>query len=88
MGCCGSMEMSNSGFRASPCQRLAQMCTAKQLESLRALQHLRTLVYAFDRSLEGALAACGAPLVGYLAQHAFGFKVPHPLPTLSCPCGN
>lgn len=36
-------------------------------------EHLRTLIYAFDRSLEGALAACGAPLVGYLAQHAFGF---------------
>ena len=43
--------------------------------SLHALQHLRTLIYAFDRSLEGALAACGAPLVGYLAQHAFGFRV-------------
>lgn len=51
------------------------MCTAKRLDALRALQHLRTLIYAFDRSLEGALAACGAPLVGYLAQHAFGFKV-------------
>jgi hypothetical protein len=61
--------------RASPGQRLAQLWKAKRLDALRALQHLRTLIYAFDRSLEGALAACGAPLVGYLAQHAFGFKV-------------
>ena len=30
---------------------------------------------AFDRSFEGALAACGAPLVGFLAQHWFGFSV-------------
>ena len=50
-----------------------------------AVQHLRTLIYAFDRSLEGALAACGAPLVGYLAQHAFGFTVAHLAATvISC----
>lgn len=37
--------------------------------------HLRNMVYAFDRSFEGALAACGAPLVGILAEDVFGFKV-------------
>ena len=30
--------------------------------------------YAFDRCFEGAVAALAAPLVGYLAQHGFGFK--------------
>ena len=32
-------------------------------------------IYAFDRSFEGAIAACGAPLVGILAERVFGFKV-------------
>lgn len=32
----------------------------------------RNLVYAFDRSFEGAIAACGAPIVGWLAQE-FGY---------------
>jgi hypothetical protein len=27
-------------------------------------EHLRSVVYAFDRSFEGAIAACAAPLVG------------------------
>ena len=31
-------------------------------------------IYAFDRSFEGAIAACGAPLVGILAERLFGFK--------------
>jgi hypothetical protein len=53
-------------------------------EAVHAVQHLRTLIYAFDRSLEGALAACGAPLVGYLAQHAFGFTVSTGMPVLPC----
>lgn len=34
----------------------------------------RNLVYAFDRSFEGAIAAAGAPLVGYLAQKLFHFE--------------
>jgi hypothetical protein len=33
-------------------------------------EQLRSTVYAFDRSFEGAVAACAAPLVGK----------PHPLP--------
>jgi len=37
--------------------------------------HMRNLVYAFDRSFEGAIAAAGAPLVGLLAEKAFGFTV-------------
>lgn len=32
-------------------------------------------IYAFDRSFEGAIAACGAPLVGILAEKLFGFTV-------------
>ncbi|CAK0787030.1 hypothetical protein CVIRNUC_010246 [Coccomyxa viridis] len=35
---------------------------------------LRNMIYAFDRSFEGAIAACGAPLVGILAERLFGFK--------------
>ncbi|BDA50407.1 hypothetical protein COCOBI_16-0830 [Coccomyxa sp. Obi] len=35
---------------------------------------LRNMIYAFDRSFEGAIAACGAPLVGILAERVFGFK--------------
>ena len=30
-------------------------------------------VYSFDRSFEGAVAACAAPLVGWLARVGFGF---------------
>lgn len=37
-------------------------------------------IYAFDRSFEGAIAACGAPLVGILAERLFGFHVSHFLP--------
>ena len=32
-------------------------------------------IYAFDRSFEGAIAACGAPLVGIIAEKLFGFTV-------------
>ena len=35
--------------------------------------HMRNLIYAFDRSFEGAIAAAGAPLVGILAEKGFGF---------------
>lgn len=31
---------------------------------------LRSTIYAFDRSFEGAVAACGAPLVGLIAERA------------------
>ena len=37
--------------------------------------HLRNMIYAFDRSFEMAIAACGAPLVGILAERVFGFTV-------------
>eukprot|EP00892_Ulva_mutabilis_P011286 jgi/Ulvmu1/852/UM100_0003.1 len=33
----------------------------------------RSLIYAFDRCFEGALAACAAPLVGAIAEHVFGY---------------
>ena len=36
--------------------------------------HLRSTVYAFDRCFEGALGATAAPLVGLLAERAFGFS--------------
>ena len=36
-------------------------------------ERLRSSIYAFDRSFEGALAAPAAPLVGLLTQKAFGF---------------
>ena len=39
---------------------------------------LRNMIYAFDRSFEGAIAACGAPFVGWLAEY-MGFKVSAPL---------
>ncbi|KAG2486460.1 hypothetical protein HYH03_014907 [Edaphochlamys debaryana] len=35
---------------------------------------LRNLVYAFDRSFEGAISALGAPLVGLAAERWFGFS--------------
>lgn len=37
-------------------------------------EQLRSTVYAFDRSFEGAVAACAAPLVGLVAERCFGFK--------------
>ena len=36
-------------------------------------ENQRTLVYAFDRCFETALAACTAPLVGLFAEKVFGF---------------
>ncbi|KAK9868059.1 hypothetical protein WJX84_009573 [Apatococcus fuscideae] len=36
---------------------------------------LRNMIYAFDRSFEGAIAACGAPFVGWLAEY-MGFEGP------------
>lgn len=36
--------------------------------------HCRSLIFAFDRSFEGALASCAAPLVGLLAERWFGFN--------------
>lgn len=36
--------------------------------------HCRSLIFAFDRSFEGALASCAAPLVGLLAERWFGFS--------------
>lgn len=35
---------------------------------------LRTTIYAFDRGFEGAVAALAAPIVGLLAEHAFGYS--------------
>ncbi|KIZ04451.1 hypothetical protein MNEG_3510 [Monoraphidium neglectum] len=36
-------------------------------------EDMRSLVYAFDRSLESSLAACAAPAVGLLAERVWGF---------------
>ena len=51
--------------------------------------HLRTMIYAFDRSFESAIAASAAPLVGILAEKVFGWEVgpPHPQssPCTTCP---
>lgn len=33
----------------------------------------RSLIYAFDRCFEGALAACAAPVVGAIAERVFGY---------------
>ena len=37
-------------------------------------EDLRSLVYAFDRSLESSLAACAAPAVGLIAERYYGFS--------------
>lgn len=37
-------------------------------------EEMYSRVYAFDRSFEGALAACAAPVVGIVAQRVFGFQ--------------
>ncbi|CAA0823616.1 Major facilitator superfamily protein [Striga hermonthica] len=36
----------------------------------------RTSIYALDRSFESILASFAPPVVGFLAQHAYGFKPP------------
>ena len=47
--------------------------------------HLRTMIYAFDRSFESAIAASAAPLVGILAEKVFGWEVgPPPPPEPPC----
>lgn len=33
----------------------------------------RTMIYAFDRALEGSLSSFGAPLVGIMSEKMFGF---------------
>jgi hypothetical protein len=33
----------------------------------------RSLIYAFDRCFEGALAACVTPVVGIIAERVFGY---------------
>ena len=37
--------------------------------------HLRSMIYAFDRSFETAIAASAAPVVGLLAEQVFGWQV-------------
>ncbi|KAL6771840.1 hypothetical protein ACKKBG_A28005 [Auxenochlorella protothecoides x Auxenochlorella symbiontica] len=37
-------------------------------------EQLRSTIYAFDRSFEGAIGAFGAPLVGLTAERCFGFS--------------
>ena len=37
-------------------------------------EHLRSLIFAFDRCFEGALAAFAAPVVGLIAEGWFGYK--------------
>lgn len=37
--------------------------------------HLRSMIYAFDRSFETAIAASAAPVVGLLAEHVFNWQV-------------
>ncbi|KAL2607973.1 hypothetical protein R1flu_026546 [Riccia fluitans] len=34
----------------------------------------RTMIYAFDRALEGSFAAMAAPIVGLLAENVFGYR--------------
>lgn len=35
-------------------------------------EHMRSKIYAFDRAFEGAVGACGLPLVGLTAERLFG----------------
>ncbi|KAG7668874.1 hypothetical protein Ndes2526B_g00583 [Nannochloris sp. 'desiccata'] len=49
-------------------------CNNSALFSELVPENQRTHVYAFDRSFEGALGACGAPLVGIAAERLFGFQ--------------
>ena len=37
-------------------------------------EQLRSAVYAFDRSFEGAVGATAAPLVGLVAERIFGYQ--------------
>jgi len=53
-------------------------------------EQLRSAVYAFDRSFEGAVGATAAPLVGLVAEKVFGYHgslgqavVPDPAATLA-----
>ena len=36
---------------------------------------MRTSIYAFDRSFEGAIGALGTPAVGWIAEHGFGMSM-------------
>ena len=36
---------------------------------------MRTSIYAFDRSFEGAIGALGTPLVGFIAEYGFGMSL-------------
>lgn len=47
-------------------------CNAPMFSEL-VHDRLYTKIFAFDRSFEGAIASMAAPLVGYTAEHYFGF---------------
>eukprot|EP00210_Caulerpa_lentillifera_P003604 g3439.t1 len=47
-------------------------CNAPMMSEI-VPQSLYSRIFAFDRSLEGAIASTAAPLVGYIAEHYFGF---------------
>jgi len=46
-------------------------------------EHLRSMIYAYDRCLEGGIAAMITPLVGVLAEQTFKYRKPDPLHPMS-----
>lgn len=47
-------------------------------------EHMRSKIYAFDRAFEGAVGACGLPLVGLTAEWIFGYVF---VVVIVCVCG-
>jgi len=46
-------------------------------------EHLRSMIYAYDRCLEGGIAAMITPLVGLLAERSFHYQRPDPAHPMS-----
>ena len=62
MGLCADVGLSRSGTNNSA--MFAEIVP----------EQLRSAVYAFDRSFEGAVGATAAPLVGLVAERVFGYQ--------------
>mmetsp|Transcript_5450 Transcript_5450/g.15171 ORF Transcript_5450/g.15171 Transcript_5450/m.15171 type:complete len:500 (+) Transcript_5450:565-2064(+) len=39
-------------------------------------EHLRSMIYAYDRCMEVAIAACATPVVGLVAEYFYGYEGP------------
>ncbi|BBN18213.1 hypothetical protein MPTK1_8g00680 [Marchantia polymorpha subsp. ruderalis] len=59
------------------CVSWCQACANNPIFADVVPEQNRTMIYAFDRALEGSFAAMAAPIVGLLAENVFGYRAHH-----------